>query len=296
MTPEQLPLFRRTIASGWTEDETQLYLLTCERTQLEPFARYLYVARDRRDFRIESTIDGFRLAAERTGKYAGQIGPHWCGSDGVWKAIWTAKEPPTAARVGILRSDFSKPVWGKALYSEFVQQSEFWRNMAANQLAKCAEASGFRKAFPVLSGLYTSDELCRGAAAVSNQPSPLAGDDPAPVSASNPALHFVPVASPPCDAEHGGAQTLAGVPAVPLPLQPFIDAGMSRKNVQAAFSFLQAEMEKALGEEGTKTFRRLWLQLPRIFKTREEAKAQTIACWVRMWAHIERAKQRPEAA
>jgi len=137
-------------------------------------------------------------------------------------------------------------------------------------------------------------ELCRGAAAANLSSFKRAGDDPAPDSASLPSLAM-------SDAEHGGGGALPSVvaesqsPAVPLPLQPFVDAGMNRKNIQAAFSFLQAELEKALGDEGTKTFRRLWLQLPGIFKSREEAKAQTIATWCKMWAHVEAARERRAA-
>ena len=300
MNAEQLPLFRRTIASGWSEDETQLFLLTAERAGLDPFARYLYVARDRGEFRIESTIDGFRFAAERTGKYAGQIGPHWCGPDGKWKAIWTGKEPPTAARVGILRSDFAKPIWGKALYSEYAQPGEFWRDMPANQLAKCAEAAGFRKAFPVLSGLYTDDELghtqvCRGAVMAGGIPYPHSetGDDPAIFSTSTP-VSSEPVASL---VEHGGesippTQILS---TVPLPLQPFVDQPMTRKNIQACFGFIQAELERLYAEEGTRIFRRLWLALPRVFKTKEEARIKTVACWVAMWGYVEAAERREAA-
>jgi phage recombination protein Bet len=291
MTPESLSLLRRTVTAHLSDDENALYLRACEHTGLDPFGRFLYIQKSRNQFRIESTIDGFRLRAERTGKYTGQIGPHWCGPDGNWKSIWTSKEPPVAARVGILRSDFQKPIWGKALYSEFVQlengkPGEFWARMAANQLAKCAEALGFRKAFPErFSGLYTSDEMAQAN------------------SGSSAALYVIPPTTPPqprqqcsddstagVDPEHGGVVPPYG-PAVPLPLQPFVEAGMNRKNIQAAFGFLQGELERAHGPEGTAIFRRLWTQLPRSFRTKEEARIKTIACWCQMWAEVERAQE-----
>jgi phage recombination protein Bet len=321
MNAESLSLLRRTVTAHLSDDENALYLRACEQTGLDPFGRFLYVARDRGHFRIESTIDGFRLTAERTGKYTGQIGPHWCGSDGNWKSIWTSKEPPVAARVGILRSDFQKPVWGKALYSEFVQMEngkpgEFWARMAANQLAKCAEALGFRKAFPErFSGLYTSDEMAQagqmagagkaaaGFDAISNTGILNPADARKTNSGSSVALHVIPPTTPPqprqqcfddstagVDPEHGGVVPPYG-PAVPLPLQPFVDAGMNRKHIQAAFGFLQGELERAHGPEGTAIFRRLWTQLPRSFRTKEEARIKTIACWCQMWAEVERAQE-----
>jgi hypothetical protein len=76
---------------------------------------------------------------------------------------------------------------------------------------------------------------------------------------------------------------------VPLPLQPFVVNGGvgSRRNVQAAFGFLQGELIAALGpEQGTATFRHIYLTLPRIFKTKEACSRATLNCWLEMWAAI----------
>ena len=160
MKTQDIALLRRTLTQHFSEDDHLLFVAACERSGLDPFARQIYAMHKEGKLVIEATIDGLRLSAERTEKYAGQLGPEWYGPDGVWLDIWTQEEPPTAARVGIKRTDFSDPVWGKALYSEYMQSGRFWRDMAANELAKCAEALGFRKAFPQkFSGLYTPEEM-----------------------------------------------------------------------------------------------------------------------------------------
>jgi phage recombination protein Bet len=176
-TPEQVALIKSQITpEGTTDDELAMFLLYCTRTGLDPWARQIYLSERRTKKgdrwittrKPETTIDGFRLIADRTTKYAGQLGPQWCGEDGAWKDVWTPREPPIAARVGVLRHDFKEPLYAVALYDEYVQKNSegrpnsMWLKMPANQLAKCSESLALRRAFPrELSGLYTREEMAQ---------------------------------------------------------------------------------------------------------------------------------------
>lgn len=166
MDDEGVALVKRTICKGASDDELSLFMRVCQRTGLDPFARQIYAVRRGGSMTIQIGIDGFRLIAQRTGLYAGQRGPEWCGADGVWRESWLDSSPPAAARVHVLRKDFDAPVVGIARWSSYADgRSPMWKKMPEHMLAKAAEALALRKAFPQeLAGLYTADEHAEGSA------------------------------------------------------------------------------------------------------------------------------------
>lgn len=180
---ERVELMKRTYCKGASNDELALFINTCMKLNLSPEARQIFAVKRydstlrREVMSLQISIDGLRLVAERTGKYAGQIGPFW--TDGstqtnpktgaqeyVWYDAWIGDEFPVACKVGVIRKGFQEPVWGVARWKSYVQTKRdgtpnaMWGKMSDVMIAKCAESLALRKAFPNdLSGIYTDVEM-----------------------------------------------------------------------------------------------------------------------------------------
>lgn len=157
-TDDELRYIRQNICADCSADDIRLFVDQCQRTGLDPFSKQIIpvVRYDKKKAKnvmsIQISLDGLRLVAEGTGKYAGQEGPFWCGPDGVWKDVWLEDSPPAAAKVGVIRKGWPKPINAVVLWRDFAQYdgngnlTSFWDRMGAHMLAKVAETHALRRA------------------------------------------------------------------------------------------------------------------------------------------------------
>jgi phage recombination protein Bet len=154
LTDERIDLLSKTIANGAPPLEFELFVNICNRTGLDPFAKQIYFIQRGGKWSPQTSIDGYRLIAERTGMYAGSDEPVYDSEDGdhpgkasvtVWKLVGGQRVPFSAS----------------ARWSEYKQDtSPMWKKMPYLMLGKCAESLALRKAFPQeLSGIYTKEEM-----------------------------------------------------------------------------------------------------------------------------------------
>jgi phage recombination protein Bet len=178
-----------------TEADLRLLYHYTARTGLDPFTKQVYMVsrrtkvkvrvtnpetgnprleeREVNKFTVQVGIDGWRVigtrAARREGLRVGHDDVLWRGKGTGWLDYWDKEEhggsPPVACKYTV---EFGGTrVSATCNYAEYVQlvrvqgayvPNSMWQKMPANQLAKCAEALAWRKAFPAdYSGLVLED-------------------------------------------------------------------------------------------------------------------------------------------
>jgi phage recombination protein Bet len=162
-THEQRAMIRDTFANGASESEFAVLMEIARARGLNPLLKQIHFVKrwddqKQRDvWSAQTSIDGLRAIAQRTGLYGGQDEPEYVDDD---------KGFLLCAKVRVYRKDWTRPSVGVAHWNEYVQTkrngqpTRFWQTMPRNQLAKCAEALALRKAFPEdMSGLYIDAEM-----------------------------------------------------------------------------------------------------------------------------------------
>jgi phage recombination protein Bet len=183
-TKEQIQLIKDLVAPDATENELKMFIYQAKKTGLDPLAKQIYCVHRKsgntKKMTIQTSIDGFRVVAERSGNYGGQDEPIFGDlidfeyNEGYWennqkKFRKKTIKVPEFVKVAVykFRGDVRYcAAVGVAYWSEYYpgdQNGSFWQDMPRVMLSKVAEAIALRKAFPQdLSGLYIHEEMEKG--------------------------------------------------------------------------------------------------------------------------------------
>lgn len=152
--PRTLELIKKTYCKNISNEEFEVFLLICKSSGLNPFKRQIYAIQRGGQMTIQTSIDGYRLIAERTGCYA----------PGKEPTFEMGEHLPISA-TAYVKKRTSDGTWHEiaatAYWDEYAQKSSpFWSRMPRLMLSKVAESLCLRKSFPnELSGIYTEDEM-----------------------------------------------------------------------------------------------------------------------------------------
>ncbi|WP_209447598.1 recombinase RecT [Rhodococcus qingshengii] len=189
-TDVQLAALRQLGVEDAPKGDLDLFFHQAKRTGLDPFAKQIYMLGRRTKIKvwnerakrqdeewvmkytIQTGIDGYRVTGHRLARLAGDDiaveGPFWRGADGGWDDVWLdPNRPPLAAKYIVVKNGVKYS--SVAMYGEYVQTyskdgqqhpNSMWAKMPANQLAKCAEAAAWKKAYPNdFSGMVLEDAV-----------------------------------------------------------------------------------------------------------------------------------------
>jgi len=161
------------LAPDLTDAELRLFAMVAQRSGLDPWAHQIYAVKRKGRVTFQTSIDGYRSIAARTGMYDGQDEPEF-GPD---CPCTDAPDPhPLFATVKVYRKSVSRPIGASAFWHEYKpepgpsgQGDVMWVRMPHVMIAKVAEALALRKGFPydperregIGADIYTADEMAQ---------------------------------------------------------------------------------------------------------------------------------------
>lgn len=152
---EQNELIKKQLCKNINDDELHLFAAVCKKTGLDPFMKQIYAVKRGDQMTIQTSIDGYRLIAERTGRYAPGR-----------ESTFVYKQDRLFSATSYVKKQTKDGTWHEISVSAHFDEykpnykSQFWDTKPHVMLAKCAESLALRKAFPnELSGLYTAEEM-----------------------------------------------------------------------------------------------------------------------------------------
>lgn len=171
-------IFMKTVFSGLTEEEAIVAYRLARRRNLDIESKQIFFIpytdkQGRRTVVSQTSIDGLRLIASKSGNYGGSVNPRLTIKDknGAKHVIPHEEYDPAeadqivSATISVINTEFPQPQIATALYSSYARTYDgrptgLWATMPDVMLLKCAESMALRKAFPQdLSGIYTSEEM-----------------------------------------------------------------------------------------------------------------------------------------
>lgn len=184
--PEQMDIIKKYIAPDCPEIELKFLVEKSKELGMSVIKNECYFVpqktwnNDARTYTtkwsIQTSIDYYRKRGMNTGNVDSiSCKPYYLRKDSKsgkvdeadWRNVTRLAYPPNPdfARCLIKKKDMSEPVECVVYWDEYVKKRKdgkpqaMWGKMPGNQLCKVAEAGCWRKAFPEMSGVYSSEEM-----------------------------------------------------------------------------------------------------------------------------------------
>lgn len=163
-TADDIQVLKDSMFKDFTDSEVKFSMAVANQLSLSPLLRQVHFVKrfdkklNRNVVTPQTGIDGLRLIADRTGKYAGS-------DDVVFEYEGNIKKQPTLAKATVYKMVEGQriPFTVSARWEEFYPgdvMGFMWKSKPHIMLGKCAEGQALRKAFPAeLSSVYADEEL-----------------------------------------------------------------------------------------------------------------------------------------